>query len=679
MDDARPSLAARVVSRGGVGAATLVLVVAVLAVPLGLTGLWRPVVVLPLLLVALAGALVAAHRTPVLPSPRWAAGAIVLLALGGGLWAGLTHAEHVVLRRDAGTYALSGQHLATAHEVRVDVRVADLGGAAVVDDSGVTSGSPGFFEQGSGAGTHVVPQFLLATPAWLSIGWWLGGWTGMLLVPAVALGAALLAFGGLALRVLGPRWAVPATALLAAAQPVLHAGRSTYSEPLALLVGCAGLALLVDTTRVGAAGGWTAARRLALPAGLLLGGVALVRVDALRETALLLPVAALLAVRRDGGGGRLALGLGIGTAVAAASALLTSRPYLGSIGGSLLPLAAGVVVLLGASLGLVALARRGVRLGGVARRRLPEVLEVLVLLAFVVLASRPLWQTVRQSPDDPGSRVVAGLQLAQGLPVDGGRTYAEHTVQWTAWWLGVPAVVLAALAAASLAARVGRAWRDDRPLPAWTGPLLVAVGSTALTLYRPGITPDHPWADRRLVTVVLPAVVLLSVAAVRGLAARVPAARVPVAVVGLLALAVPVALATAPTAGERTERGEVAALHRACRAFGPGDTAVLVDSRAANEWTQVLRGACDVPTVVVRTRRGQPLPAETVATVVRGVEAAGRRPVLVAADPAGVTGATRQVVGLRTTEDARLLERRPGRGVRLDVDLWLAPVRSSAR
>ena len=32
---------------------------------------------------------------------------------------------------------------------------------------------------------------------------------------------------------------------------------------------------------------------------------------------------------------------------------------------------------------------------------------------------------------------------------------------------------------------------------AWVPALVVAAGSTLLPLLRPGITPDHPWADRR--------------------------------------------------------------------------------------------------------------------------------------------------------------------------------------
>jgi len=345
------------------------------------------------------------------------------------------------------------------------------------------------------------------------------------------------------------------------------------------------------------------------------------------------------------------------------------------------PLAAGVVLLAVLSAVLVLVARRGLRLGGVARRWLPGGLAALVVLVGVVLASRPLWQTVRQSAADPGARVVAGLQLAQGLPVDGGRTYAEHSVVWVSWWVGVPALVLALIGAAGLAWRLGVVWRDDEPLPSWVALALAAVGSVVLTLYRPGITPDHPWADRRLVPVVLPAVVLLAVAGAAGLVRVVSrrwtsGAGAAMAAVVVVAVLLPTVLATEPVATQRTERGEVAALDDACRAFAPGDTAILVDGRAANEWTQVLRGVCSVPTVSVHASPGHPADGATVVAVARAVVAAGRRPVVVSAGSADAVARLGAVpthaVHLVTTEDQRLLTRRPEGSARLTVDLWVA-------
>jgi hypothetical protein len=308
-----------------------------------------------------------------------------------------------------------------------------------------------------------------------------------------------------------------------------------------------------------------------------------------------------------------------------------------------------------------------------------------VLAAGVVLATRPWWLVVRQSPNDPGSRVVAGLQRLQGLPMDAGRTYAEHTVAWVAWYTGPLALGLAWLVLAGLAGALTRSWRDGEPLPAWSGPYVVGLGSTVLTLWRPGITPDHPWADRRLVPVVLPTLVIAGCAgvawAVRAARARAPAghrrvAGAVAAVFGVLALVVPAAVATAPVATARTELGELAAVRQVCAALRPGDVVVSVDARARNEWPQLIRGVCNHPAASFRgTPGGTPAP-EVVQRVAQRIRSAGGRPVLLAANGAasltdlGLTPV--QVTRLRTTEDQRPLTRRPDGVDPLDVDVWLA-------
>ena len=184
-----------------------------------------------------------------------------------------------------------------------------------------------------------------------------------------------------------------------------------------------------------------ASARAGLLAGLLVGGTGLVRVDALREVVLLLPVLALGAAF----GGRwvrpVLVGLAGSLLVAAVAAVGLSWQYLASIAASLVPLLALGVLIGGGSWVALVLWRRGWRLPSVvvavaARRR-----GRAVVLAGLYLASRPLWQTVRQDPNDPGSRYVAGMQARQGLPVDGGRTYAEQTVAWLSWYVGPVALV----------------------------------------------------------------------------------------------------------------------------------------------------------------------------------------------------------------------------------------------
>jgi len=725
-------LSGLVLARSGPLAAVAVLALALLAVVLVPFGGWRPWLVVPLVSVATVGGWWLVRRIPAAPAPAWCAPAVLAIAAGHGVWAAMTAAGHIVLRRDAGSYALYTQWIATRHGLPVSSWLEAFGGSAALTDPSFRLSSPAYYQVVHGAagaaGTSVdiVPQFLVGAPAVYSLGWWAAGWNGLLVMPAICSALALLGFAGVVTRLVGARWAVPATAAFALAQPVLHAARSTYSEPVALLLVVVAAALLVDAVNAGnpvqapvrglprapgVPGGWggadpRTARSLALACGLAFGLAGLVRVDGLREVSLLLPVAAVLALRRHPAARPLVLGVLAGTAVSAGQALWLSRPYLGTIAASLVPLVIGGVVLGLGSLLVVRTARgrvgRGSALGarfttGVWHSRWPRLLAGAVLLLGLLLASRPLWQVVRQDPNDSGSKVVAGLQLLQGLDVDGGRTYAEHSLNWISWYLGPVTLVAAWLVFAALAAATARWWLNpsveaDAPadrvggVPSWLGPAVVAFGSTVLTLYRPGITPDHPWADRRMVTVVIPAFVIAATAAAAWVTRRAMRARPApvlgvVAVVGTVALLlVPPLLATLPVAGLRTEQGEVEAAEQVCAQLGSDDVVLALDDRAANEWPQVVRGVCDRPAAsvsVVDITDTQAV-AEQVRPIVARISAAGNTPVLLAATGYGeaVIAALglnpEQVVNLRTTEDQRYLTRVPDGADELDVDVWLA-------
>lgn len=633
--------------------------------PLLALGGYRPwsaaLVGLPLALAA--GVLVAraSVRRAVELDPRAVAGVL----LGALVFAALATAyasENVVLRRDPGSYALLSSWVADHGSREVPVGWEAFGGR----DPALTAPSPAYYA----GGDELVPQFLSGAPMAFAAGRWVAGLDGLLVVPGLLGALGVLAFGGLVARLLGGWAAVLGTWTLTLTYPVLHASRSTYSEPLALLLLAGGLALLVDA-------GWSGrdSRRLALAAGLVLGGATLVRVEALREVALVLPVAAVLVAQRRREGWWLGLGLGLGVALGAADGLTHAGPYLEEIRDSIVPLAAGTALVAVAGFAVAAgWAWRGVRLPASWVTRLGPLAAGGVLLVALALAVRPALSLGRQPADSLGARAVRGMQAGQDLALDGTRTYAEQTPQWVAWWLGWPTVLLAVAGCALLAWRalaVSDSWLPGRRLPAAAPVVFVLFSSAVLVLLRPGITPDHPWADRRLVPAVLPLVVLGAVAAVRALGSwrsgSLLRTRLLVAA-GVLAVLVPTVTAVASLVGHATEQGEPAAVEAVCDRLEPGDVALLLDGRARREWSQPLRGLCDVPAVGVLDRTALP-------RLVERARAAGSRPVLVAASypdriaAAGV--AAEKVVELRTTEDQRLLARRPSRTERLSVDLWI--------
>lgn len=654
---------------------------AALGAGLGGLGLWRPWLVVPLLAALAVAAAWATRGLPRIPLPVGPALALVGVAVLAGVLYGATHAEQVLPRRDAGSNLQAAISLAGTGVRVVPVDPGTIGAPQSLEVDGVTLASPAFYEVGSPGEPAVQPQFPVGPAALLSLGVWagdpLGGLTPAHLLPAAAMALALLTIGLLAASILGA-WAGPvAAAAVAVAFPIVHTARSTYSEPFATLTLAAGLLCLTLAAR-------DRSPRAALLAGVLVGGTTLIRVDALREVVLVVLVASLYAVRAHPWTRHLLLGLAGASGVGVLAAVVLSSRYLADISASLVPLVVGGVLAGGLAAVLVGVARRRARdLTGPGW--LPTAAGLGVLVVGAVLASRPLWQVVRQSPDDPGARYVAGLQLAQGLAVDGGRTYAERTGEWLAWWLGPLAPVVALLVLAAAAHVAVRRWQAGEP-PAWLGALVVASGSTVLTLWRPGITPDHPWAERRLLVATV-LVVVLVVAAASWVARRPTGrtARFGSAALVLLALLAPALLATWPHARHRVEAGSLDAVREACTGFEAGDVALVVDARAANEWPQVLRGQCGVPALATtgRLRVDPPALRLAVAEVGAAMAAQGGRLVLVAAQsPETITDLTgaqpRLLVDRTVLEDERVLQERPDALVPLRISLWTGPVTPNA-
>ena len=654
-------------------------------------GAWTPLVGVVVAVVSAAGAVAVSRWLP-RPSGRAmgpvAAAALVLGVVAVTLWTGATHSEQVMPRRDSASYLQATIYLAETGSRPVAVDAETIGGPETLAEDGLTLEAPAFYEIGSPEEPQVQPQFMPGPALVYSLPWWAGGATPVLWAPAVAGGLALLAIGLLVSRVVAPAAAAPAAVLVGACFPWLHTARSTYSEPLAGLTLGAGFLALTLLARAGEEGEGGRARALrlaALLAGGLVGGTSIVRIDALRETMLLVPVAALLLARGRGWAKPLLVGASVTTLAGFAVAGAMSWRYLGEIGGSLVPLVGLVVLMSGASWWLLRRARAGMSLPSGVARRLPDLLAGAVLVVGVLLPLRPLVMTTRQDPMDPGAMYVARMQAELGLPIDGGRTYAEHSVDWLAWWVGPAALVLALLALAVLFRRLGTWWTRGGDLPVWGAALVVTTGSTLLTLVRPGITPDHPWADRRLL-VALPLALVLAVAAAwwgarqaRQRWGRVAAGGALVAL--LAATAVPTGLATWPHHDERVEAGGLAAAEAYCDAFEPGDVVLAVDDWAVNHWTQVTRGMCGVPSVAT-TGRLRDDPEQVLAAARRldeRVRARGGQLVLVAhREPATLRdlGATdvRTVLDTVIMEDPHVLTERPEELDPLRLVVWTGHV-----
>ena len=631
-----------------------------------------------------------------MPAPRgavpwWTVGTTVAVAVVFAAWQIWMRTQQIIYLRDPATYLQVGYWIAHHGSLSIPQGTAAFGGA----HPGLSFASMNYYPRGTG----IVPQFMTGFPVVVAGAVWLGGIPAALVLTPLAGGCAILAFGGLAGRLIGARWAPAAAAVLALSLPQIYTSRSTFSEPLAEVLLFAGLSLLTDSLLRHRDSGQL---ELAAVAGLTLGLTIFVRLDGLSDILPVIPfLGILLAARRRQAlpfGGGLVIGVGYGLL----DGYLLSRPYLDLEHPSLRPLAliTEAVVILTVAGVLLAWSQRArgwvfgdvpAKVTGQLRRWLPEVGAVLTVLIFVGFAIRPLVQTVAEERIPSSIAYVAELQKLAHLPVDGRQQYYQDSLYWVIWYIGVPTVLLGAFGLALLVRQSLRAlvtWRDpDGSVRAWLLPLLIALWVIVSVLYRPAVSPDQPWASRRLVPFVLPGLILGAVQAASWLKERaiaVGATRVTVGAVAgccVAALAIPtvwttfgISLTPRPTAHgmafKRIGAGELAAVRRLCVAIGADSSVVILDQLTADRFAQVIRGQCDTPAAVL------PAPTQSgVAAVVQGIRLAGRRPVLLAQSQPELTpyiGAPTEVVNLLTTQEAHLLTTPPTRTWGIHYTVWMS-------
>jgi len=318
-----------------------------------------------------------------------------------------------------------------------------------------------------------------------------------------------------------------------------------------------------------------------------------------------------------------------------------SRAYverLGSESGDLLrayEVTLGLLVAAAVAAPVVSAARRAARsarpsrhgggpsLATQAMTRLPALMGWSTLLLLVGLASRPLWMTAHTAPDDFQVAYVAWVQQAQGLAVDGTRTYAENTITWVSYYLTWPVVALGFVGFAIAAARLGRG------RSVWAIPLAGLLVPSLLYVVRPAIMPDQSWAIRRLAPSLVVGLLLFAAVAWQALVARWPARlavrkewrrRASIAIAAVIAAA---PLTTWVSVSQPSGRGLGAtsaiwlAEQRGARAqvdalcsFIDGRPVILVGTPSL---FGTIRVACDVP-VVLALRPLTPAATKQIAT-----------------------------------------------------------------
>jgi hypothetical protein len=459
--------------------------------------------------------------------------------------------------------------------------------------------------------------------------------------------------------------------------------------------------------------GLTAERMLAALAGVALGLTSMLSLGSLVYLLPVIAVAGVLLVARRSVGVAFTLGLCIGCGYGIAAGYGLARPFADTLASPLEVIgadAAGIAVVTA----LVIAGMRPARVRRVARkvlgkpplRWLPGLASFAVIVALAGLAARPYFQTVRAVLGHAEADFVAGLQRLAGLRVDPTRLYSEDTLYWVIWYAGIATVLLAAFGAAVLVRRSVRAlltWNDPSGASLnWALPVAIVAAGSAAVLWQPFTVPDQPWASRRLVPVVIPGMILLATWAAAWLTRRardrgaglVTAGFVSAFCVGAMVLpAVTTSLglglthagvggglqlSTKGVAQHSVNSGETTAVRGLCAAIGRSSSVVILDRRVAGEFTQAIRGMCGVP--VAWMPQGSPPAA--VDAVLAGILKAGRRPVILGAKPAEITGfggSPTLVMKLATTQDPQELTQAPGGPLPARYVIWMAVDQSPAQ
>jgi hypothetical protein len=448
----------------------------------------------------------------------------------------------------------------------------------------------------------------------------------------------------------------------------------------------------------------TPQRQLAVLAGLSLGFGLLMSLDALVYLLALIPFCCALFAGHRPQAWAFPAGWVLGVCYGLLGCYLLDRPFLDSVGPTVL--LSGVVAtwLIALSIVVMQLTRiarvRRVVPAKLARRPLrwlPEAGAVIALAALIGLAVRPYVQTVRGHPSRAEYFFIEALQRAQGLPVDPTRLYSEQTLYWTVWYIGLPTVLLGAFGVVLLLRRCLRAlltWRDPKWVwREWSLPLAVLCVGSAVSLWMPDIDPDQPWASRRLIVTVIPGLIICALWASSWLARRARdrgARPVTAAVAGLACVAAMLVPTVSTTFGlglshsgtsggltpvaqglalSRTGAGELNAVADLCSQLPSNASVVIVGEATAAEFTQVIRGMCGVPVAWMSGRS-----VAAVDSVVGSISRVGRRPLLLAgrrAQLAAFGGTPVRVLDLATAQDPYELTQLPTAPKQVHYQIWL--------
>lgn len=414
----------------------------------------------------------------------------------------------------------------------------------------------------------------------------------------VAIGAlAIFALYGFTRLFARPRWALLTSGVLAASLPMLYFSRDTYTEPLFMLMFFTTLGLL-HNAKV------TQSRRLWPLSGLVAGVMLMTRIDAYLVLASLIVYlcAFMFFDKAQTSAAKLrhiiyfTLGLILSGVVAWLDLTELGTSYYRFhdhlVVQQLLLMAAvvglGVLVLL--------LKHKTDVLDFIFKKEFSKFATKaalgLVLVMTIVLFARPLIvnQTNHYELQIIGgteSVVIQPEQTENSIEYDVG----EQVVLWPTWYLGPFFSIIAFI---GLLILIKRSLSDKTlvALPFLLSYLLI----TSIYLFRPGITPDHIWASRRLLPIVLPGLAFLSAYALSVIRVRKTPYQILIYVSVTIVFIIGVLNGSGFFLKERINHPLLTQVNDFCAVL-PENTVVLLAGHLGLIGVQTVNSYCQVPTV----------------------------------------------------------------------------------
>jgi len=501
-----------------------------------------------------------------------------------GIFAAVHSSEHVLTDRDPGVYVVTGKWLAHQGTLIYD---AGLPAEAIKELDRSAWQASGMYARPDGSSYF---QFAHLLPVVLATAHFLGGDALMLNTPAIVAAIALLGVFVVARGIASGPAGLLAMGVMVLHPASLHFAKDAHSEWPSLALTLAGFWFWSTGGR------GHKATRYALVGALIAGGT-LARIDGwLTIAAFFIGVSYVVFTEREEERtgitnlGWMVVGAGLVGALAWADLVARSPSYLGHLWPNVrLMLLATVASMVGLVSVLAVRRQIGRRVGKLTRTFAAWAGAGGVAAAgSYALFIRPDFPVRSES----AIGLVGGLQAREGVDVDPYRTYAESSLEWFTWYQGRLFVILTVLAV-SLAVFVLLRSRGDRRVPIVT----TLVGTAVVYLWRPSITPDHLWAMRRYLAIVLPIGAIVLAWAIAHLAqggrrrgtAVLLVAGLPLSLGGVTMLRV-----GAPIATVRTQVGMMGLTRDLCRSL-PDDSAILFEPGLGFTYSVAVRGFCDVP------------------------------------------------------------------------------------